>query len=150
MAIYHPRINYESLLGAEISDDANVIADEIALKYLTSQQIHNIQYNVTQKTKSVKFEGVLHDESVFRTPKVSMNFVSMNVSCNMSIASRRYMQKYNLLDGDKGYQHQNIPACLKQNRKIHDVRTVEESSDKENEHGNILDLNKLKGLPKLM
>ena len=146
---YHPRINYVSLLGTETSDDANALADEIALKYLTSNQMHNIQYNVTQKTKSVKFEGVLHDESVLRTPKISMNFLSMNVSCNMSIATKRYMQKYNLLENETR-PRRNIPPLLKKDTKIDDAVTANESSDKENERSNILDLNKLKKLPKLM
>ena len=146
---YHPRINYVSLVGTETSDDAHALADEIALKYLTSNQMHNIQCNITQKTKSVKFEGVLHDESILRTPKVSMNFLSMNVSCNMSIATRRYMQKYNLLENETR-PRRNMPPLLNKDTKIDDAVTADESSDKENEPSNILDLNKLKKLPKLM
>ena len=148
--MYHPRINYVSLLGTEATDDATVLADEIALKYLTGNQIRNVQYNVTQKAKSVKFEGILQDESAFQTPKISMNFVSMNVSCNMSVATRRYMQKYNLLEGEKRSVGHNLSPRLRKSTKMLDVATVEEGSDKENEPGTILDLNKLKGLPKLM
>ena len=139
-----------SLLGAEASDDANVLADEIALKYLTGNQLHHIQYNVTHKTKSVKFEGVLEGDSAPRTPKVSMNFVSMNVSCNMSIATKRYMQKYNLLEGEARPRSQNTPLQLAKSTMKRDAVKIKKSTDKDNENCNILDLNKLKRLPKLM
>lgn len=130
------------MLGADTSDDANMLADEIALKYLTGTQIHNARYNVKQKT--VTFEGVLDGP---HTPKVSMNFMSVNMSCNMSVATKRYMQKYNLLDKEMRTHpsQSNMKKIAKKQGML-----MAEYDDKENEQRNVLDLNKLKGLPKLM
>lgn len=151
VAIYYPRINYVSLLGVDGGDDANVLADEIALKYLTSNQMQNVQYQVKQRTKSVKFEGLL-DRPVLQTPKVSMNFVSMNVSCNMSVPTKHYLQKYDLLEGEvrRPPAQRNTQPSFKKASSRRGLVLADEKEGKENDQGNVLDLMKLKGLPKLM
>ena len=157
-APFHPRINYISMFANDTSDDENLLADEIAMKYLTSNQRNNIKYNVTQRTKSVKFEGVYDD--VCRTPKLSMNFVSMNLTCNMSVASKRYMERYNLIQHDKlpvftdasPEENDRQNAKLKSNSK--GSKTNQRLRDREqmeqNSPDKILDLDKLKCLPKLI
>ena len=146
------------MFANDTNDDENLLADEIAMKYLTSNQRNNVQCNVTQRTKSVKFEGIFGDVS--RTPKLSMNFVSMNLTCNMSVASKRYMERYNLLQHDQlsvfkeGSPEENDLQNAKLQNDSKGSKTNQRRRDREqmeqNSPDKILDLDKLKCLPKLI
>ena len=148
--VFHPRINYVSLLGNETGDEANVLADEIAMKYLTSNQVRDVKLNVTQKTKSVKFEGDVAG-TLAGMPRINMNYVSVNVSCNMSIATKRYMQRYNLLESQPVTNLQlpkrNGPSA--KDAAVRSTSTKEEDKENNQQSGKILDLKKLKRLSKL-
>ena len=160
VALFYPRINYVSIVANDMTDDSNDVADAIATKYLTTKQLREIQYSVTEHTtKSVKFEGILKDLSV--SPKRNANLVSMNFSCNMSIATKRYMQRYDLLDNEIENPHFDISDEIKRKaglmpRQEHVLVddavkiNADKSRTREDKSSNILDLEKLKCLPKLM
>ena len=145
------------MLANDSTDDANLLADEIAMRYLTSNQRNNIQHNVMHKTKSVKFEGIFDDSC--RTPKLSMNFVSMNLTCNMSVASKRYMERYHLLEHDQppvaedtnpgvnDFLNRKLKVDRNGSKKPRRRRNCEQTE--QNSPDKILDLDKLKCLPKL-
>eukprot|EP00795_Rhopilema_esculentum_P016830 gene16830-8300_t len=153
-AVFHPRINYVSLLGNDTGDEANILADEIAMKYLTSNQVRDVKLNVTQKTKSVKFEGDVAGALAGMPagmPRINMNYVSVNVSCNMSIATKRYMQRYNLLESQPvaNLQLPNRHGPSAKDAAVRNTSTKQEDKENNKQFGKILDLKKLKGLSKL-
>ena len=146
--IIHPRINYvsmlndESFIGSSTSD-----TDMIAKKYLSRNQYTELVGGLgIQRTKSVKFEGIF-EESHFSRPEDNRNLVSVNFSCNMSIATKQYMKKYKLLDDiacDDGKEKQS-------EGKVAEVKqTVSDEDNEQSETLTVLNLDKLKRLPKLL
>ena len=151
-ASFHPRINYVSMLATDTTDDANDVADAIAMKYLSTKQLRDVKCSVQeQRTKTVKFEGVLENE--FSTPKRGVSYVNMNFSCNMSIATRKYMQRYNLLDAEnegKKDRHKKSKTLARNIREeLHNKNNDDIEDKTDNVSSKILDLSKLKNLPKL-
>ena len=129
-------------------DYATSTIDKIASKYV-SQEIYHQQQEVT-KNKTVKFEGVYEwQQTSNRHGVTNKNMASVNFSCNMSIASKKYLQKYSLEagnDGDKRkpFQEGNGRPAMVRSRDSN--QGDEENTGKEN---NILDYKKLQSLPKL-
>ena len=119
--------------------------DRIAAKYLPDEY----QQQLEVRNKMVKFEGV-YELSTGTAGK--MNTASVNFSCNMSIASKKYLQRYELVDNEKGVvatqpllEVNGRPPLQSRQSSSGDSRSYSES-DKEN----ILDFKKLRNLPKLL
>ena len=136
-------LNDESFIGSSTSD-----TDMIAKKYLSRNQYTELVGGFgIQRTKSVKFEGIF-EESHFSRPEDNRNLVSVNFSCNMSIATKQYMKKYKLLDDIAcGDGKEKQPE-----RKVAEVRqqTVSDEDNEQSETLTVLNLDKLKRLPKLL
>ena len=112
--------------------------NNIAAKYLPKDLL---QYEY-RNNKTVKFEGVYEWQSSGRAGGSNkQNMTSVNFSCNMSIASKKYLQKYDLVSADD-----RLP--LKEQNRKREKKTNEDDKavGKENK---ILDLQKLRSLKKL-
>lgn len=138
-----PRINYMSLAVDEtMCEESNF--ERIAAKYLPDEYVKNQMTEIRNKT--VKFEGVYQVNAGKNT-----NMASVNFSCNMSIASKKYLQRYEL-GGENGDKLVKPLAEINGRLASHgvkqaiDARIPESDSDKEN----ILDFKKLRNLPKLL
>ena len=142
----YPKINYMSM---SVDETFNAYAhnsiDDIAAKYLPKEFVIE-QKHTTMKT--VKFEGVC--ENMWQTPSRGVNMRSVNFSCNMSIASKKYLQKYELVD----YEESSVQPLSNVNRRSEDrkqgkhnltTRNIEECNKE-----NILDFKKIRSLPKLL
>ena len=124
--------------------------DEIAAKYIPKEQFLKLKKQSKVKNKSIKFEGVYE----WKTPGKTNNMTSVNFSCNMSMATRKYLEKYELTrkcsDDDRDerkrrpLQDQNSDNPERGNQ-IPRKNSQSEKLDKEN----ILDLKKLRNLRKL-
>ena len=131
----HPKINYVSMSVDDTFYDSSLSnVNDIAAKYLPRDML---QYEY-RNNKTVKFEGVYERQLTGRA--VGSNITSVNFSCNMSIASKKYLQKYDLVSNEER-------APLKEQNRINDKKNKDETLDgKEN---NILDFQKLRSLQKL-
>jgi hypothetical protein len=138
LAAAHPRLNYMSMSIEDSIDDHNMKQIEtIAAKYLPKdlrlernvQEVHTRAEGM--RTRTVQFEGVkerAHSDAVIHV----QNTMSVNISCNMSIASKKYLQRYQLVPSD-------------QNKETEDGTANEVFTPP-----NILDMKKLRSLPKLV
>ena len=147
----HPKINYVSMSSVDDTFcDYTSSINNIASKYVSKDLL---QYEV-RNSKTVKFEGVW-ESSNLKTGGGDVlgnkNTTSVNFSCNMSIASRKYLQKYSLAP-----REDEVRAPLKEqngrqidverNNKKDEYEEDRSSSGKENK---ILDIQKLRSLQKL-
>jgi len=138
LAAAHPRLNYMSMSIEDSIDEHNMKQIEtIAAKYLPKdlRLERNVQEMHTRteemRTRTVQFEGVkerAHSDAVIHV----QNTMSVNISCNMSIASKKYLQRYQLVPSD-------------QNKETEDGTANEVFTPP-----NILDMKKLRSLPKLV
>lgn len=135
----YPKINYVSMsVDDTFYDTSPANINEIAAKYLPDKML-NCEYT---NNKTVKFQGVYEWQSRDRATGGSKhNMASVNFSCNMSIASKKYLQKYDLVSGNE-----RIPLKEKNQRGEMKSQSDETLDGKENK---ILDLKKLKSLQKL-
>ncbi|XP_065681790.1 SCL-interrupting locus protein isoform X3 [Hydra vulgaris] len=131
-AIYnHPKINYHSMSVDEtLSEYSQNDIDVIAAKYLPVTDLR-----AELRNKTVTFEGV-----------VESNTTSVNFSCNMSIASKRYLQRYQLNEEKNDFINKpivrpSVDANETVNREIKKSHVGKE---------NILDMKKIRNLPKLI
>ncbi|XP_066930576.1 SCL-interrupting locus protein homolog [Clytia hemisphaerica] len=144
----YPKINYTSMSSVDDTfyDYATSTIDKIASKYV-SQEIFHQQQEIT-KNKTVKFEGVYKWQTSNRNGITNKNMASVNFSCNMSIASKKYLQKYSLEASDddkrKPFQEGNGRPARIRSRDANQEN--EENNGKENK---VLDYKKLQSLPKL-
>jgi len=144
-----PKINYVTMssLDDTICEYGANDIDDIASKYLSkdfmTQIKNNIPWSNEIRNKTVKFQGVYQRET-----NRQMTTTSVNFSCNMSIASRKYLQKYDL-NADQRTMEKTIekrvgPANIKTKEKI-ETQIRKNDINKEN----ILDFKKLRTLSKL-
>ncbi|XP_065644903.1 SCL-interrupting locus protein homolog isoform X9 [Hydra vulgaris] len=132
-AVYnHPKINYHSMSVDEtLSEYSQNNIDVIAAKYLPVTDLR-----AELRNKTVTFEGV-----------VESNTTSVNFSCNMSIASKRYLQRYQLNDEKNGdfITKPIVRPSVDANETV--SREIKKSRDGKE---NILDMKKIRNLPKLI
>ena len=88
-----PRINYMSMAVDETFVEESSNFNEIAAKYLPSSDF--VQGEMTEKT--FKIQRVFSHGAVPPSSR-SVNMTSINFSCNMSIATKTYLQRYELMD----------------------------------------------------
>ena len=117
--------------------------NRIAAKYLPDEYLQNQLTEVRNKT--VKFEGVYE----LSTPGRNMNMASVNFSCNMSVASKKYLQRYELIDGEK-IAMQPLVEVNGRVMQQHARHSVDSRSYSDSDKENILDFKKLRSLPKLL
>ena len=177
----YPKINFKSLATSvddTMYDYNSSTVDQIALKYLPKDMLHQHQLLQQQQqqqqqhhqqqreefttNKTVKFEGVYEWQSTnTKGGMINQNMASVNFSCNMSIASRKYLQKYSLVDDDKDLQRPGRTGLLKdQNGRQAAIADGCYSSDNKEDgsetligvygkENRILDFERLRSLPKL-
>lgn len=139
-----PKINYKSL-GTSVDDTlydyTSSTIDQIASKYVPREMLLQHQEQREVKNKTVKFEGVYEWQSSNHKDGV-INQTSVNFSCNMSIASKKYLQKYSLALHDED----RLPLKDQNGRQ---AVADEEDGGREGKENRILDFKKLRSLPKL-
>lgn len=113
--------------------------DAIAEKYVPTEYLRKHQSEF--KNKTVKFEGVYKWETPGRNG-VPKNMTSVNFSCNMSIATRKYLKKYELIGSEES--DDTLPLRDNNGRPAVTRKSVQVEGKE-----NILDLKKLRNLPKL-
>lgn len=141
----YPRINYMSMSVDETyNEDMFSNIDEIASKYVS-----NVfkEKNVV-KNKTVKFGNVYE----WQTLATAGSMTSVNISCNMSIASKKYLQKYDLVENKTNSTKQPLGDVNGRfvKKKISKNITRTEHKTKLEDKENILDFNKIRSLPKLL
>jgi len=135
----YPQINYVSMSADEtLFDNSLININDIAAKYLPKE--YHIEERTTNKT--VTFEGVYE----WQTP-TKHNMRNINFSCNMSIASKKYLQKYDLAETDVSMAQ---PLSHTNGRSEHQRNVTPKKNDFEKDKENILDFAKLRNLPKLL
>lgn len=106
----YPRINYVSIAVDETMDEVFAEADHIALKYLSEQQLSELQRQSGQRARSVRFSDISasrgrlirgHSElgAIFRHEHARNESVvgsSDYTWNNLSFATRNYLGKYHL------------------------------------------------------
>ena len=156
----HPKINYISMaVDDTMYDYSGSNVDAIAAKYLPPEYIQK-QGKVAEETrnKTVKFEGVYAWETPNRYG-ITKNTASVNFSCNMSIATKKYLQKYELLSSQEHDNDDRDSMPLKEHNGRVTVVPLKQPITQQKlspfsetdrfEKENILDLKKLRKLPKL-
>jgi len=148
----HPKINYVSMSSVDdtFCDYNSSSINNIASKYVPKELL---QHEV-RNSKTVKFEGVYEWETYNRKTDdglINTNTTSVNFSCNMSIASRKYLQKYSLApreDEERApLREQNgRRVVVERNKKPDEYEEDRNGGGKENK---ILDIKKLRSLQKL-
>lgn len=132
-----------------IYDYSTTNIDSIAAKYLPTEYLSKHQSEI--KNKTVKFEGVYKWETPGRLG-VAKNMTSVNFSCNMSIASRKYLKKYELIENEDSEEAPPLRDHNGRKAVLHTKKHLPFSSDQTDSFEgkeNILDLKKLRNLPKL-
>lgn len=141
-----PKINYKSFITSvddTLYDYTSSTIDQIATKYVPREMLLQHQEQHEVKNKTVKFEGIYEWQSSNQKDGViNQNMASVNFSCNMSIASKKYLQKYSLALHDED----RLPLKDQNGRQ---VVTDEEDGSREGKENQILDFKKLRSLPKL-
>lgn len=134
----HPRINYMSLSVNETMDETFDVSDVIALRYLT---------NVSRPDFTHVLDRRHHLNSPER-PKTTLQASRHINGCdsfydrNLSLASRQYLQRHNLLPGheEQGLTERSADASQ---------YSVEDLGKAVEGHEHVLDVHRLKNLPKL-
>ena len=93
-----PKINYVSMMLDRSSSDLSLEADSIAMKYLKDDQLSELAKVRSSSSKS----GQRHDPALGRIVSNGRSDIShYGLPLNqMSFASRKYLERYGLLDGD--------------------------------------------------
>ena len=116
----------------ETLNESQTDIDVIAAKYFPVTDLRTELRN-----KTVTFEGV-----------VESNTTSVNFSCNMSIASKKYLQRYQLNEEENiGLLNRPLnKPLIDTNEIVHKEQKKARCAGKEN----ILDMKKIRNLPKLL
>jgi len=141
-----PKINYKSFVTSvddTLYDYTSSTIDQIASKYVPREMLLQHQEQREVKNKTVKFEGVYEwQSSNHKGGVINQNMASVNFSCNMSIASKKYLQKYSLALHDED----RLPLKDQNGRQ---AAADEEDGAREGKENRILDFKKLRSLQKL-
>ncbi|XP_077981613.1 SCL-interrupting locus protein homolog [Glandiceps talaboti] len=98
---YIPRINYTSFSEATMnSTDLSFEANAIAMKYLSDKQLSKLSHHMGQQRPTTTQENLLQTVlTKASTDKTLLGSSSCDSSpVNMSIASKKYLEKYGLLE----------------------------------------------------
>lgn len=143
---FFPKINYKSFVTSvddTLYDYTSSTIDQIASKYVPREMLLQHQEQREVKNKTVKFEGVYEwKSSNHKDGVINQNISSVNFSCNMSIASKKYLQKYSLALNDED----RLPLKDQNGRQ---AAADEEDGGREGKENRILDFKKLRTLQKL-
>lgn len=163
----YPRINYVSLSMDDTFDfDLLSDADRITLKYLSDEQQRELPklFNRRTRNRTVRFDSLptSHQKSLHRGRRVSASHVSeVEFSLNnLSLATKEYLEKYNLM-GKRTVSKEKY-SC-KTNKGNSEKRTnlvspkfectapppTSEPGTADSSGSNVLDMKKLRNLPKL-
>ena len=129
-------------------DYTSSTVDQIASKYLPKEMLQQHQQQREVKNKTVKFEGVYEwQSSNHKDGVINQNMASVNFSCNMSLASRKYLQKYSLTSHDED----RLPLKDQNGRQAVADGGDDKDGDRcgEGKENRILDFKKLRSLSKL-
>jgi hypothetical protein len=127
----HPRINYRSLSVNETMDESFDVSDVIALQYLTNVS-HPDFAHVLDKHRIPNVSELARSNE---PASVRLNGPDSFYDRNLSLASRQYLQRHNLLPGIDRATESFASQCPE--------REITEGNDQ------VLDVQRLKNLPKL-
>ena len=139
----HPQINYMSLSVSEMMDETFDVSDVIALQYLTNVSRPDLMHVVGNQhlnvTELMKLASLDH-----RQTSVHMDGSDSFYDRHLSLASRQYLQRHNLMPpNEENYTtERGATACQ------HSVGdNTDKTTSERSEH--VLDIQRLKNLPKL-
>ena len=159
----YPRINYVSLSMDDTMDfDLLSDADRITLKYLSDEQRKELPrlFNRRTRNRTVRFDSLptSHQRGLHRGRRLSANHVSeVEFSLNnLSLATKEYLEKYNLMG--KREVNKEKDSCKKSEKRTNCVSPkpdctapppTPEPGTADTSGSNVLDMKKLRNLPKL-